>query len=47
MEEANYDERLEKLNINSLERRRERYMIIYSWQQLEVIKENVLRLFGY
>ena len=28
----------------SLERRRERYMIIYGWQQLEGIKENVLRL---
>ena len=28
----------------NLERRRERYMIIYGWQQLEGIKENVLRL---
>ena len=44
MEELNYHERLKKLNMYSLERRRERYMIIYGWQQLEGIKENVLRL---
>ena len=44
MEELNYHERLKKLNMYSLERRRERYMIIYGWQQLEGIKENVLKL---
>ncbi|MCP4255418.1 MAG: hypothetical protein GY775_18840 [Candidatus Scalindua sp.] len=40
----NCHERLKKLNMYSLERRRERYMIIYGWQQLEGIKENILRL---
>ena len=44
MEELDYHERLRKLNLYSLERRRERYMIIYGWQQLEEIRENVLRL---
>ena len=44
MEGLNYHERLKKLKLYSLERRRERYMIIYGWQQLEGIKENVLRL---
>ena len=44
MEELDYHERLKKLNLYSLERRRERYMIIYGWQQLEEKKENVLRL---
>merc|ERR1712240_165367 len=44
MEELNYHERLKKINMYSLERRRERYMITYGWQQLEGIKENVLRL---
>ena len=44
MEEIDYHERLEKLNMYSLERRRDRYMIIYGWQQIEGLKENVLRL---
>ena len=44
MEDLDYHERLKKLNMYSLERRRERYMIIYGWQQLEGLKENVLRL---
>ena len=44
MEELDYHERLKKLNLYSLERRRERFMIIYGWQQLEEIRENVLRL---
>ena len=39
----NYHERLRKLNLYSLERRRERFMIINAWEQLEGIKENVLR----
>ena len=44
MEHLDYHERLKKLNMYSLERRHERYMIIYGWQQLEGLKENVLRL---
>ena len=40
----NYHERLRKLNLYSLERRRERFMIINAWEQLEGIKENVLKL---
>ena len=44
IEELDYHERLKKLNLYSLERRRERYMIIYGWQQLEGLKENVLKL---
>ena len=32
------------LNLYSLERRRERYMIINAWQQLEGIAENILGL---
>ena len=39
-----YHERLKKLNLYSLERRRERFMIIYGWQQLEEKRENILRL---
>ena len=44
MEELDYHERLKKLNMYSLERRRDRYMIIYGWQQIEGLKENILRL---
>ena len=44
MEELNYHQRLKSLGMYSLERRRERYMIIYGWQQLEGLKENVLKL---
>ena len=36
--------RLKELDLYSLERRRDRYFIIYGWQQLEGLKENVLRL---
>ena len=39
-----YHQRLRKLKMYSLERRRERYLIIYGWQQIEGIKENVLKL---
>ena len=42
MEDLNYHERLRKLKLYSLERRRERFMIINAWQQLEGIKENLL-----
>ena len=44
MEELDYHQRLKELKMYSMERRRERYMIIYGWQQLEGIKENVLKL---
>ena len=44
MKELDYHERLKKLILYSLERKRERYMIIYGWQQLEEIRENLLRL---
>ena len=44
MEELNYHQRLKELKMYSMERRRERYVIIYGWQQLEGIKENVLKL---
>ena len=42
MEKLNYHERLKKLNLYSLERRRERFMIINAWQQLEGERENIL-----
>ena len=44
LENLNYHERLKKLGLYSLERRRERFLIINAWQQLEGIKENVLNL---
>merc|ERR1711989_86715 len=44
IEGLNYHERLKKLNMYSLERRRDRYLMIYGWQQIENIKENVLKL---
>ena len=44
MEELDYHERLKNLNMYSLERRRDRYLIIYGWQQIENIKENILKL---
>ena len=44
MDGLNYHERLKKLKMYSLERRRDRYLIIYGWQQIENIKENVLKL---
>ena len=43
LEEMNYNQRLEKLKLYSLERRRERFMIINAWQQIEGLKENVLQ----
>ena len=39
-----YHERLKKLGLYSLERRRERFLIINAWQQLEGERENVLKL---
>ena len=44
MESLNYHERLKSLEMYSLERRRERYFIIYGWQQIEGIKENIMNL---
>ena len=42
LEKLDYHERLKKLNLYSLERRRERFMIISAWQQIEGVKENFL-----
>ena len=39
----NYHQRLKKLELYSLERRRERFMIINAWQRIEGLKENVLQ----
>ena len=44
LENMIYHERLRKLNLYSLKRRRERFMIINAWEQLECVKENVLKL---
>ena len=44
MEKLDYHERLKNLNLYSLERRRDRYAIIYGWQQLEGIKPNIMGL---
>ena len=42
MEDKNYHQRLKILNLYSLERRRERYMIINTWQQIEGQRENIM-----
>ena len=42
MEEKNYHQRLKCLNLYSMERRRERYMIINTWQQIEDPEKNIL-----
>ena len=44
MENLNYHQRLKKLNLYSMERRRERFLIMNGWQQLEGLRENVLKL---
>ena len=44
LEQLDYHGRLKKLGLYSLERRRERFLIINAWQQLEGEKENVLKL---
>ena len=44
MENLDYHQRLKELKLYSLERRRERYLVIYAWQMLENIKRNVLDL---
>ena len=44
LENMNYHQRLKELKLYSLERRRERYLIIYAWEQIEEIRENILNL---
>ena len=44
MEGKNYHQRLKELKLYSLERRRERYLIINAWQQIENIRDNILNL---
>ena len=44
LENLDYWDRLKELGLYSLERRRERYLIIYAWQQLEGQAENILNL---
>ena len=44
MQDFDYWERLKELDLYSLERRRERFMIIYAWQQIEGQVENILQL---
>ncbi|CAL4119814.1 unnamed protein product [Meganyctiphanes norvegica] len=44
LDQLDYHQRLKKLNLYSLERRRERYLIINAWQQIEGLTENVLGL---
>merc|ERR1712055_1171540 len=43
-DQLDYHERLKKLKLYSLERRRERYLIINAWQQIEGITENISEL---
>merc|ERR1712236_49133 len=42
MEGKNYHQRLKCLNLYSMERRRERYMIINTWQQIEDEEKNIM-----
>ena len=42
MEDKNYHEHLKCLKLFSLERRRERYMILNTWQQIEGLRENLM-----
>ena len=44
LEQMDYCERFKKLGLYCLERRRERFLIINAWQQLEGERENVLKL---
>ena len=44
LDQLDYHQRLKKLNLYSLERRRERYLIINAWQQIEGKTENMLGL---
>merc|ERR1712121_240934 len=47
MKDLDYHERLKKLNMYSLEQRRDRYKIIYAWQHIERLKENIMNLKTY
>ena len=42
LEGKNYHQRLKCLNLYSMERKRERYMIINTWQQIEAPEKNLL-----
>ena len=44
VQHLDYWDRLKELKLYSLERRRERFMIIYAWQQIEGIRDNILGL---
>ncbi|CAL4066080.1 unnamed protein product [Meganyctiphanes norvegica] len=44
MERLNYHQRLKKFNMYSLERCRDRYRLIYGCQQIEGIKENIMKM---
>ena len=44
LEKLNYHQRLKRLKMYSMERRRERYLVINAWQQIENEKENILKL---
>ena len=44
MKDLRYHERLKKLNMYSLERRKDKFKIIYAWQQIEGCKENIMNL---
>ena len=44
VKELDYWQRLNILNLYSLERRRERFLIIYAWEQIEGLAENILNL---
>ena len=43
MEDLNYHQRLKRLDMYSMERR-DRFRLIYAWQQLEKMKENIMHL---
>merc|ERR1711891_61459 len=43
LENLDYHQRLKECNLYSMERRRERYMIIYTWQMLEGKKNRCAR----
>lgn len=44
MENLNYHGRLKELQLCSLERRRERYRLMYAWKQIEGQNINILEL---
>ena len=44
LNQMDYHERLKKLGLYSLERRREQFLIINAGQQLEEVREGVLKL---